>query len=155
MLACHFFFKKKEAANLLRGMLRCQPTDRFTLAEIMTHPWVNGERLQTEATPAAAATPIATTSDSEQYNDRCITIFCSAITQQCCRRFCFLVCFESCSNIGDALYSFFQNEKSLQNVTPFSSVFKGQLYADCLRDNITCKFSLFSSVITACAQRRR
>ncbi|CAB9525026.1 activated protein kinase catalytic subunit alpha-1 [Seminavis robusta] len=52
-----------EALDLLQGMLRANPRERFTLADVMDHPWVLGERFPMENAPAMA--PMATVFESD------------------------------------------------------------------------------------------
>lgn len=48
-------FLSGEAGDLMQHMLRFDPTDRLTLAEIMAHPWVANENV--EAPPSAEPSP--------------------------------------------------------------------------------------------------
>ncbi len=130
---------------MLEGMLRKEPSERLTLAEIMTHPWVNGEPLQMKVTLAAAATPAATDSESGTYNDRCISVFffpnCAIILfsffcSGCVQFLILIVSIVTCSNIGVALRIFYLNEKSGQNATPLKSASEGELYVNLFCDRI-------------------
>jgi serine/threonine protein kinase len=41
-----------EAGDLMQKMLRYQPKDRLTLAEVMSHPWVTNDHIKAPPPPA-------------------------------------------------------------------------------------------------------
>lgn len=44
-------FLTEEAGELMQNMLRLDPRDRLTLAEVMAHPWVTNPHIEPPAPP--------------------------------------------------------------------------------------------------------